>query len=74
MLTLLLRESKSQVFLSMVEFSVVQMPLAASNVGLLAVTVVHSKATGMLEEKARKGLIKYMINMCTSKRCHGLGQ
>lgn len=70
----MLRESKSQVSLSMVEISVVQMPLDASRAGALPVTVVHSKAAGMLEKKARKCLIKYMINMCTSKGCHGLGQ
>lgn len=48
--------------------------LAASKVSALTETVIHSEATEMLEKKARKCLIKYMINMCTSKCCHGLGQ
>lgn len=44
----MLRESTSQVSLSMVRLSVVWMPLAASNVGALAATVTHSEATEML--------------------------
>lgn len=57
----------------MVRFLVVWMLLVVFNVGVFVVIVIYLEVIEMLEKKVRKGLIKYMINMCISKCCCGLG-
>lgn len=74
-LTLLLRESESGVSLSMVVFEVLQTGTSCFQLQMLLLQQLSTqKPTGMLKRKARKCLIKYMINTCASRLCLRLGQ